>query len=327
MTSTEQLEMETEQTRARLTDTLDELRAMSPGRMLDEVLDFAKDSGGEMLRGLGRQISENPMPTVLIAAGIAWMTMGKANGSSKSSTNGSTDGESRGLTDGVSDAANSTYQTGKDWGAKAGSAAQGAKETFQSAASGLSSAASAIGDKASSAYNAMSEKASRTASSMKSTASGIAGSTAAMEESAVAATRGLFDFCKDQPLVLAGLGLAIGAALGASIPETEAEDRLMGETADQMKDKAQQIASEQYQTAKDVGQHMVEETAKLAKQELTGAVDQMQDSLQQGQGNGGADRSQSGPLSGQPDLQQDERQTETNPGSDYIPTSDQRPIH
>jgi hypothetical protein len=43
------------------------------------------------------------------------------------------------------------------------------------------------------------------------------------------AGRGLVDLMKEQPLVLAGLGLALGAALGASLPATEAEDRLMGD--------------------------------------------------------------------------------------------------
>jgi hypothetical protein len=333
--------METEQTRARLTETLDELRAMSPGRVLDEVLDFAKESGGEMLRGLGRQISENPIPPALIAAGIVWMTMANKSGADKTG-NGTGDGESRVMGDGITNAANSAMRAGSDLSAKAGSAMQGAKETFQSAASGLGSAASAIGDTASSAYGTVAGTASRTASTVKNAAGSIADSTMALEQSALQATRGLLDFCKDQPLVLAGLGLALGAALGAAIPETEAEERLLGETADEVKQKVQRLAAEKAQKVKEAGEHIVEETVKIAKQELASVVgdtpgqnrdeNQQQNQGQQNQGSGSdagqsADQSRGTPLSGQPGLQRDEQQSQSNPSGDYNPSSGQRPIH
>jgi ElaB/YqjD/DUF883 family membrane-anchored ribosome-binding protein len=293
MTSTEQLERETEQTRARLAETLEELKTMTPGRVLDEVLDYAKEGGGDLLRGLGRQVSENPMPAALIGAGLVWMMMGhgKTNGSSAPRVNG--DGRSTGET--FSSAADSAIamgsdlgtragEIGSDLGSKASDAARSVKETMQSAASGVSETASMLKDKASSAYESVADTASRTKWAVKDAAYSVKESAAALEESAVAATRGLFDFCKDQPLVLAGLGLAIGAALGAAIPETEAEDRLMGETADQLKQQAQALASDQLQMAKQVGQHMVDETAKIAKEQLSEVVENLSSQNQQGDG-------------------------------------------
>jgi gas vesicle protein len=286
---------------------------MSPGRVLDEVLDFAKDSGGDMLRGLGRQVSDNPMPTVLIAAGIIWMTMGNksTNGTARAEADG------RGMGDGAWNAPNSSMQTGSDLGAKAGSAVQGAKDTAQSAALRLGSAASAVGDTASSAFNAVAGTASRTASTVKSAAGTLADSTKALEQNALAATRGLVDFCKNQPLMLAGLGLALGAGLGAAIPESEGENRLMGEAADQIKEKAEHLATEQMQTAKTVGQHMVEETAKLAKEELAGVVDKMQEQKHDEDeeipsGDSDADTCNIVPLNGQPGLQQVDQQSPPN---------------
>ncbi len=50
--------------------------------------------------------------------------------------------------------------------------------------------------------------------------------------------------------MLAGLGLALGAIMGALIPPTETEDRLMGDTSDQMKDQARAMAEDQYENAK-----------------------------------------------------------------------------
>jgi ElaB/YqjD/DUF883 family membrane-anchored ribosome-binding protein len=170
---------------------------------------------------------------------------------------------------------------GSDLGTKAGDAAQSVKDTMQSAASSVSETASMLKEKASSAYGSVADTANRTKWAVKDAAYNVKESATALEQSAIAASRGVFDFCKDQPLVLAGLGLAIGAALGAAIPETEAEDRLMGEAADQVKEKAQAIASDQLQLAKEVGQHMVDETTKIAKQELSGAVENLSGSQNQ----------------------------------------------
>jgi ElaB/YqjD/DUF883 family membrane-anchored ribosome-binding protein len=279
MASTQQLERETEQTRANLAETLEELKSMTPGRVLDEVLDYAKEGGGDLLRGLGRQVSDNPMPAALIGAGLVWMMMGnvKTNGATAPRPNGNGHGASQAL----SDAADSAIQMGSDLGTKASDAAQSVKDTMQSAASSVSETASMLKEKASSAYGSVADTANRTKWAVKDAAYNVKESATALEQSAIAASRGVFDFCKDQPLVLAGLGLAIGAALGAAIPETEAEDRLMGEAADQVKEKAQAIASDQLQLAKEVGQHMVDETTKIAKQELSGAVENLSGSQNQ----------------------------------------------
>ena len=47
--------------------------------------------------------------------------------------------------------------------------------------------------------------------------------------------RSVLEFCREQPLLLAGLGLALGAAIGAAFPSTETEARLMGESSKDLK--------------------------------------------------------------------------------------------
>ena len=84
------------------------------------------------------------------------------------------------------------------------------------------------------------------------------------------------EFCKEQPLVLAGIGLALGAVFGAALPGTRTEDELMGETSDQLKERAQSLAAEQYEKAKAVAEHAYEEGKKEAvkaaeKEGLAGA--------------------------------------------------------
>src|SRR5438270_2697165 len=77
MTSSAQLEREAEQARSQLAQTLEELRArITPGHLMDQVVDYTKDSGsGEFVRNLGQQMSANPLPVCVMAAGMAWLML------------------------------------------------------------------------------------------------------------------------------------------------------------------------------------------------------------------------------------------------------------
>src|SRR5262245_47988665 len=79
MRHSERLERETEQTRAELAETIEELRArVTPGYLVDELLDYARDStGAEFFDNLKRQVSANPLPVGLMGAGLAWLMMAK----------------------------------------------------------------------------------------------------------------------------------------------------------------------------------------------------------------------------------------------------------
>src|SRR5579871_776657 len=77
MSDSRQLELEAEETRRQLSRTLGELRErITPGQLLDQALDYARDSGsGEFVRNLGRQATANPFSICLIGAGIAWLAL------------------------------------------------------------------------------------------------------------------------------------------------------------------------------------------------------------------------------------------------------------
>ena len=68
MTYSEQLERETETCRNELADTLDELRTrMTPGEVVDQLVDYAKDTtGGQFFENLKQQIANNPLPVALV---------------------------------------------------------------------------------------------------------------------------------------------------------------------------------------------------------------------------------------------------------------------
>jgi hypothetical protein len=113
----------------------------------------------------------------------------------------------------------------------------------ESMKSGTIGAAAMAGNAAADAYDRMAETAGRAGSAMAQSARGMGQKATGLGSDALA-------FCKSQPLVLAGLGLALGAMLGAIMPPTEAEDRLMGDTSDRIKDQARGTAEEQIDKVK-----------------------------------------------------------------------------
>jgi ElaB/YqjD/DUF883 family membrane-anchored ribosome-binding protein len=254
MTSSGQLEREAEQTRAQLAQTLDELRErITPGQLMDQAVDYAKDSGGgQFVRNLSRQATSNPMPIPLIGAGMAWLMLSNNRQPSASRTT-SVDGAAENAISGADAAAQereSDQQTSdqiKGFGQEASQRAGGwlsdawdrltdtrerfrdraeatrsaAEETSQSVRASAIETGESIRDRAASAYEAAKSGASETYGRISDQALEARSSTAETAvrfgQSTAGATRDLLQFCKTQPLVLAGLGIALGAIIGALI--------------------------------------------------------------------------------------------------------------
>ena len=74
---TEQLEREAEETRRQLAGSLGELRTrLTAGQVVDQVLDYAREgAAADFLRNRAREVRENPIPVVLISAGILWLAI------------------------------------------------------------------------------------------------------------------------------------------------------------------------------------------------------------------------------------------------------------
>src|SRR6266446_2147899 len=75
MLKSELLEREAEARRAQLAQTFDELRArVTPGHVLDRLVDYATDSGGaDFFRNLRDQTVANPLALGIVGAGLAWL--------------------------------------------------------------------------------------------------------------------------------------------------------------------------------------------------------------------------------------------------------------
>jgi ElaB/YqjD/DUF883 family membrane-anchored ribosome-binding protein len=285
MTSSARLEQEAEQTRSELAQTLDELRdRITPGQLVDQALDYAKDSGGAaFVRNLGRQTIDNPLPVTLIGAGLTWLILSNSS-RAQSAFNGVKDAArnaaasvrrsggdakervvdwtwdaSTAMADAARDAMGSTRETRSAAAETAADVKSRLGETTSSIGEAGASLYEATKSRASEAYEQATDAANRATSAFTETADDLRQKTAG-------ATKGLLQICTEQPLVLAGLGLAIGAIMGALIPSTETEDRLMGETSSQLKDKARSLVEEQMDNAKTATQGESEQHAHRQKQ-------------------------------------------------------------
>src|SRR4051812_4995813 len=283
MSDSEQLEREIEVERARLSETLEELRArITPGHVVDQLVDYATDSsGGMFFRNLRQQAINNPLPVALMGAGLGWLAMaGRRHGSTSrvrpdvsrmadkigaagdmvadrarnaadtasdtasrwsdrarsaasdlgqrgQATASNLHDTARKTADSVADATSSTYASAAEFAGGATSQAQGAAR----------SAIDSVTESASATYDSAADQARRAGDKIQQSASEMRGKVAA-------SGRSIMDFVYEQPLVLVGLGLAIGAAIGAASPPTEAEDELMGESSDALKAETTDVAKE-----------------------------------------------------------------------------------
>lgn len=285
--SSAQIEREVEQTRNHVADTLDTLRhKLQPGQMVDQVVgqvsDYVRSSGGtEFVRNLGASVRDNPLPVALIGAGIAWLLMSGGKPAPRYAYDYEDDyGEPRRIGSagrvrmGINDAISGTRQLVSDAAEAVGDAAGRAKAAVADAASRAGSAvsdvvveaSSTVGDAASrlaSTGSQLAGQAGEATDGVRRTVRSYADQASEYADDGVrrlrqqAPGRSLEQIAEAQPLVFGALGLALGAALGAVLPKTDAEDRLMGEARDQVASRLGETAREGLETVKGVaGDHL-----------------------------------------------------------------------
>lgn len=248
--SAAQLEREAEATRARVVATAESIRGkMTPGQLFDEFTGLFADSGGsEMLRNLKAQVRDNPLPLTMIGAGLAWLMLGRG-ASAATPASGYATRRGSGQHDGaLAEMDAMTSDTAASVGEVAGRAAG-------NVAGMASGAVGTVSDMASSAAGTVSDMASGAADTLTNSA-------AASADMATKAGRSAQQLMEDQPLAVAAVGLAVGAAIGAMLPHTQIEDERLGGYREQLRDRAEdaleqgidqakQVAAEAYQTASD----------------------------------------------------------------------------
>ena len=265
--SSAEIEREVEGTRAQLSETLGALRdSASPGQLMDRAVDYLRGSGGaDFTRNLGEAVRDNPLPVLLIGAGIGWLLLsGKQDkGVSGSATEpqrllpaptGAGQAEMR--RSGAVRVGPASEDGGPSLVERASSAAGAAREKAGAAAGGVRDTASDMagraGEAVGGAYRAAADTAGSVAEDVGATAQAAARRAGELGQGAReqagrlgdSAQQGLGWLLREQPLVLGALGVALGAAVGAVLPGTRTEDRLMGEASDAAAEKATAAAQQ-----------------------------------------------------------------------------------
>lgn len=229
-----ELQQEAEIARARVTDTAESIRSkMTPGQLIDEFSGmFAGGDGGAMLRTLKSQVSANPLPVALVGVGLAWLMAGQG-GQKPTDINASQQ--------------NSRFRDveGRDGGQDYGSGEAWVGGMTDSVSSAADSTASMVGN----ALEEVRAGVSDAARSVSGSAARYGSNTAEKATKAAAATA---DLLRQEPLVLAALGLALGTAVGAMLPRTDFEDQQLGRASDEVRDKASDLLERGVESAKDV---------------------------------------------------------------------------
>jgi ElaB/YqjD/DUF883 family membrane-anchored ribosome-binding protein len=280
-TSVRALRTEAEITRARLTGTVEELRTqvadtatdlkerLSPASIKAEVSDYVRDSRDQLWHSLEQKARDNPLQAVAVGAALAYPALqlirampaplllvgaglllsrstggastmaADATGALKAQAQKAADGATGALQD-ATDVARRTIHDAQDT----------ARHHIGSAIESATATATSLKDR-------LSDAAVDARSTISETADNITGQASDLAQQARTAVSNSWD---QNPLLVAGIGLAIGAFIAAALPSTRTEEGLFGESSDALRRTAEGVAAKGVDAAKAV----VDKTASAA---------------------------------------------------------------
>lgn len=262
-----ELERQAETRRAELAQTVDEIHnRVSPGAIKADVRNYAR---GRM-QMIEQRMRENPLQTVAIAAGVAypvWRMIGRipapllliGAGLALSRRGG-------GNGDPVQGRYGEEVPDPERYGASPGG--RGVTDKLSEAASGLAEKASeTMEDVRGMASEKMESLAGTLSSGYQSGRQAAAGAVSQIEDSYNRTRDEVIDLIDRHPLLAGAVVFAVGGMIAASLPVTRQENRLLGDTSDELKRRTQDMASEGLEQAKSVARQVYEDTASQVREQ------------------------------------------------------------
>ncbi|RAK57684.1 DUF3618 domain-containing protein [Phenylobacterium deserti] len=253
--SAAEVEAEVEAQRSELDRNVEALKQkMTPGQLFDEATRMAGGSGQQIAAKFVEQAKANPMPLAVMGLGLAWLMVSN-NKQQTSGYSGYSSGYSS-LDEPRSFAAESGVGAMSDTGGyeavsgydgttpdSHGGVASGLKDKAQGVAGKASSALSGAKEKLTSGASSVGQSSRSAAHSAKQTVGNVAGAARQRAGAATQHAQQTFtDALNSEPLLIAGLGIVVGAAIGAALPATPAEDRMLGQHRDKLLNKGRDLA-------------------------------------------------------------------------------------
>jgi hypothetical protein len=297
--SLSKLEREAEHTRADLIHTVDELHSrVSPQAIKEEVKAYARDTSNELIHNLERKACENPLQAVAVAAGLAYpawrfminipapillvgagLALSQFGGSSgrtitQDNTSGRNpeSGEGEQLKDTVTrtvqEASSQVVQAVGGLEQKVADATAEAKATVKSGLGAIRSrAAAAINDTSNTASETMTAASEAVAATYRSGIDAASRTGDQLTDSFRRSKDSLIETIESHPFLVGGVGLLIGAVIASAFPVTQTENRLFGDSSDDLKDRGRDIASEGMEVAKSAAQDVYQKSVSRVQEE------------------------------------------------------------
>ncbi|MEE2951387.1 MAG: hypothetical protein VYD57_09040 [Pseudomonadota bacterium] len=260
-TQTDRLEQEAEAHRSNLDATLDAIRGkLSLGQIVDEVSQYVRtDQANQTVHNLGRQVRDNPLALGMVGVGLAWLWFG--NGARAYGSN-AIEAFERHRDDRRYDRFDEAFPRDEKH-------SSGPDDAVRGAGAAISNALHAAGDTLGRAGASVSDAGHAASDSMRRGAhdardgvdrglhSATAGARSA-DQRLARGTRSVTGFLQDEPFVAGALALGVGLAIASAFPATRREDEWLGETRDDLRDKARAEGREALHKAEHVARRSLD---------------------------------------------------------------------
>lgn len=291
--SVEDLRQQSERGRAQLANTVDNLRdkvgdtaaeiktLVSPAHIKAEIRTYVREERERLTDTIQRTARENPLQAAAIGAAIAYPAWGLLRaipmplmligaGLFLTSSRGK-----RTMND-AKDKAAEAYRQGADMATDAVASVQDAiSERSETVNRAVSSAGATVSDMARDAVDTVTSRAKaateqagaavdRAAATAESAAHSAKNQAGELQRNA---SNAVMAFIEQNPILVAGVGAAVGAVLAASIPSSDAENRLFGPPRQALKERASALVADGVEKAKDAAAGMAGEIAEDAARE------------------------------------------------------------
>jgi len=262
--SSREIRSEIDRTRSDMDETFAALDAkLTPKEIGLELWNLFKGGSSTGANKLWQVTREHPMPAAVIGLGLGWLMVE----SSKKSESDQYDGRYRDYGRGsyrqgyAASSSREGFYTGSDFDEETGPGAlSAAKDKVKDVADSAKHAFSSAGDKVSDATDWTKEHASELGNQVSAKATDLKYTA---KRQVRRAKTGFWQTMEANPLMVGAATLALGVIAGLSIPSTDKEDELMGETRDHLFEEVKEAG----QQALDKGKHVAEAVADKVKEE------------------------------------------------------------
>lgn len=271
--SVQELQRESERSRAALAATVEQLRnkvgdttseiksRLSPAYIKQEIKDYVREERVSLKQNLQRKAKENPLQAVAVGAAIAYPALGLLRAipvplmligagmffTSQRGRQTASDAKVK-LDDAVQQSSEKVSELVDTAKSEFDARTAGLRSQASNAADAVGTTADTLASRARAAMHDASDAVNETAANVAGSAKAGVAQAADIKDAAVQrvaeAKTATADFLKDNALLVAGIGAALGAFIAASLPSSEAENKLFGAGSDKLKDKARQAAAQ-----------------------------------------------------------------------------------